>query len=132
MSFAIDQYLLSHPFRIALIFLLPFNLLYNYSLCTRTNQYLNTVFLIKCNQTYRMYGMLAGMWNLDAGSKSISDLKTGGLMPPYRSLNKWIWNNNVVWVGLDIFGWISSRRRDLTTSQVKKFGHLNEIFFGYE
>lgn len=40
-----------------------------------------------------MYGILAGMWNFDAGSKSISDLRTGGLIPPYRSLKKGIWNN---------------------------------------
>lgn len=38
-----------------------------------------------------MYGIFAGIWNLLAGSKSISDLKTGGLIPPYRSLKKWIW-----------------------------------------
>lgn len=36
--------------------------------------------------------MLAGMWNFDAGSKSISDLKTGGLIPPYRSLKNQIRN----------------------------------------
>lgn len=35
-----------------------------------------------------MYGILAGIWNLLAGSKSISDLKTGGLIPPYRSLKE--------------------------------------------
>lgn len=30
--------------------------------------------------------MLAGMWYLDPGSKSISDRSTGGLIPEYCSL----------------------------------------------
>lgn len=37
-------------------------------------------------QTYRMYGILAGIWNFAPGSKSISDRSTGGLIPPYFSL----------------------------------------------
>lgn len=35
-----------------------------------------------------MYGTLAGMWYLEPGSKSISDLNTGGFIPPYCSLQK--------------------------------------------
>lgn len=37
---------------------------------------------------YLMYGTLAGMWNLEPGSKSYSDRNTGGLMPPYFSLER--------------------------------------------
>lgn len=32
--------------------------------------------------------MLAGTWYLDPGSKSVSDLSTGGFTPPSRSLKK--------------------------------------------
>lgn len=33
-----------------------------------------------------MYGMLAGMWYFAPGSKSISDLSSGGFIPPNCSL----------------------------------------------
>ena len=38
--------------------------------------------------THPMYGMLAGTWYLEPGSKSISDRRTGGLTPLRRSLEK--------------------------------------------
>lgn len=43
------------------------------------------IHVIECS-AHLIYGIFAGTWYFDPGSKSSSDLKTGGLIPPYFSL----------------------------------------------